>query len=246
MLRQIFGAENIKLRRSMLFYLHLIALIVLPVIFGCYYGGRKNLSSAENMINIFSTLLVLASPLVISIVVCLVYDREKNAGDFKNWLTEPISRGKIIMGQLIYYWLLYVIEIIGMNLIYYLILTFVFNVVGISFIKLLLTSIALALLSFLQYELAELAAMKWNVGGSLVLGFFGSVISMLSITSLFDFIWPIIPWAWQSRLTAFWLPNISVAYQKVAVLSYVVPVLLTVVLSWMIMRYFNRWQEKID
>ncbi|MCO6527963.1 MAG: ABC transporter permease [Lactobacillus sp.] len=246
MLKRICGAENIKLRRSMLLYLHLIALIFLPVIFGWYYGSRKNLSSSENMINIFNTFLALASPFVISIVVCLVYDREKKAGDFKNWLTEPISRGKIVAGQLFYYWLLYVIEIIGTNLIYYLILTFGFKVVGISFIKLLLTSIAMALLGFLQYELAEVAAMKWNVGGSLVLGFFGSVIAMLATTSLFDFIWPIIPWAWQSRLTVFWLPNIPLAYQKVAALAYIIPILLTAIASWLIMRYFSHWQEKSE
>lgn len=246
MLKQTFGAENIKLRRSMLLYIHLTVLIILPLIFGCYYGGRKNLSSSENMINIFNTLLALASPIMISIVVCLVYDREKKAGDFKNWLAEPISKGKIIMAQVVYYWLLYVIEIIGMSLIYYLILTFAFKVVDISFIKLLLTSIAFSLLGFFQYEVAEVVVMKWNVGGSLVLGFFGSVIAMLGTTSLFDFIWPIIPWTWQSRLSVFWLSNISLTYQKLAALSYIVPVLLTIVLSWPIICYFNHGQERAE
>lgn len=244
MLKQIFNAENIKLRRSLLLYLHLIALIIFPIIFGVYYGSRQNLTTSENMINVFNSLLALASPLAISIVVCLVFDREKKAGNFKNWLTFPISEGRLIMGQLIYYWLLYVIEIIGTNLIYYLILTFGFRVTSISFVRLLLTCIMFAFLGLLQYELAELAVMKWNLGGSLILGFFGSMISMLAITSLFDFIWPIIPWAWQSRLSVFWLSNVSFAYQKIAALVYVIPILLTVIISWLSMHYFSHWQEK--
>jgi lantibiotic transport system permease protein len=244
MLKHIFNAENIKLRRSLLLYLHLIALIVSPILFGVYYGSRKNLTTSQNMINMFNSFLALASPLVISIVVCLVFDREEKAGNFKNWLTEPMSKDKIVMGQLVYYWLLYVIEIIGTNLIYYLILTFGFRVEDISFIKLLLTCIIFAFLGLLQYELAELVVMKWNIGGSLILGFFGSIISMLAITSLFDFIWPIIPWAWQSRLSVFWLPNVPATYQKIAALAYIVPVLLTAIASWLIMRYFSHWQEK--
>ncbi|MBC6356682.1 lantibiotic immunity ABC transporter MutG family permease subunit [Lactobacillus helsingborgensis] len=246
MLKRIFYAESIKLHRSTLLWLHIIALIIFPVLFGCYYGSRKNLSSSENMISMFITFLALASPLVINIIVCMVYDREGKAGNFKNWLTEPMDKGKIVMGQLIYYWLLYAIEIIGMNLIYYLTLTFGFKVVGISFIKLLFTSIALALFGLLQYELAELFAMKWNIGGSLVLGFFGSIISILGVTSLFDFFWPFIPWAWQSRLIIFWLPNISIAYQKMAVLTYIFLILVTIVLSLIITRYFNHWQGKTE
>lgn len=242
--KSILKAENIKLHRSMLLYLHLAALIIFPLLMGVYYGSRKNLTSPENMINIFDLSLALVSPLAISIVVCLVFDREEKAGNFKNWLTEPMSKGKIVTGQLVYYWLLYVIEIIGTSLIYYLILTVIYKVAGISFIKLLLTSIVFALLGFLEYELAEFAAMKWNVGGSLILGFFGSVISILGTTSLFDLIWPIIPWAWQSRLTVFWLPNIPVIYRKIVALSYIVPIILTVIFSWMIIRYFSHWQGK--
>lgn len=244
MLKSIFKAENIKLHRSVLLYLHLIALLIFPLLLGAYYGSRKNLTTPADMIDTFNTILALISPLAISIVISVVFDREEKAGNFQNWLTEPMSKGKIVTGQLVYYWLLYVIEIIGTSLIYYFILTVMYKVAGISFIKQLLTSIAFALLGFLEYELAEFSAMKWHVGGSLILGFFGSVISMLGTTSLFDLIWPIIPWAWQSRLTVFWLPNIPVIYRKIAALSYIVPILLTVIFSWMIIRYFSHWQGK--
>lgn len=240
--KSIFKAENIKLHRSMLLYLHLAALIIFPLLIGVYYGSRKNLTTSANMVDMFSTILALISPLAISIVVSVVFDREEKAGNFQNWLTQPMSKGKTIMGQLIYYWLLYVIEVIGTNLIYYLVLTAVYHVTGISFLKLFSLSIVFAVLGFLQYEFAELVSLKWNIGGSLILGFFGSVISMLGVTSLFDLVWPFIPWAWQSRLTVFWRLNIPADYVKMATLSYLIPVILTAILSWLIFRYFNHWQ----
>ncbi|QYN52583.1 lantibiotic immunity ABC transporter MutG family permease subunit [Lactobacillus panisapium] len=240
--KSIFKAENIKLHRSMLLYLHLAALIIFPLLIGIYYGSRKNLTTSANMVDMFNTILALISPLAISIVVSVVFDREEKAGNFQNWLTQPMSKGKTIMGQLIYYWLLYVIEVIGTNLIYYLVLTAVYHVTGISFLKLFSLSIVFAVLGFLQYEFAELVSLKWNIGGSLILGFFGSVISMLGVTSLFDLVWPFIPWAWQSRLTVFWRLNIPADYVKMATLSYLVPVILTAILSWLIFRYFNHWQ----
>lgn len=240
--KSIFKAENIKLHRSMLLYLHLAALIIFPLLIGIYYGSRKNLTTSANMVDMFNTILALISPLAISIVVSVVFDREEKAGNFQNWLTQPMSKGKTIMGQLIYYWLLYVIEVIGTNLIYYLVLTAVYHVTGISFLKLFSLSVVFAVLGFLQYEFAELVSLKWNIGGSLILGFFGSVISMLGVTSLFDLVWPFIPWAWQSRLTVFWRLNIPADYVKMATLSYLVPVILTAILSWLIFRYFNHWQ----
>lgn len=240
--KSIFKAENIKLHRSMLLYLHLAALIIFPLLIGIYYGSRKNLTTSANMVDMFNTILALISPLAISIVVSVVFDREEKAGNFQNWLTQPMSKGKTIMGQLIYYWLLYVIEVIGTNLIYYLVLTAVYHVTGISFLKLFSLSIVFAVLGFLQYEFAELVSLKWNIGGSLILGFFGSVISMLGVTSLFDLVWPFIPWAWQGRLTVFWRLNIPADYVKMATLSYLVPVILTAILSWLIFRYFNHWQ----
>lgn len=240
--KSIFKAENIKLHRSMLLYLHLIILVIFPLLMGVYYGSRKNLTTPANMVDTFNTMWALITPLAISIVVSVVFDREEKAGNFQNWLTQPISKGKTIMGQLIYYWLLYVIEVIGTNLIYYLVLTAVYHVTGISFLKLFSLSIVFAVLGFLQYEFAELVSLKWNIGGSLILGFFGSVISMLGVTSLFDLVWPFIPWAWQSRLTVFWRLNIPADYVKMATLSYLIPMILTVIFSWLIFRYFNNWQ----
>jgi len=243
MLKNIFRSENVKLKRSFLLYLHLLTLIVYPLLMGLYYGTRKNIVNSSVMIITFYELLALISPLVISIVIGLVFDREEKAGHCKNWLANPGKKGLTIELQLLYYWLLYFLEIIGMSLIYFFILRFAFQINNISFIKILLTSFIFALFGLIQYELAQWIALKFNVGGAMILGFFGVVISGLSITSLFDFIWPVVPWAWQIRLITFWESTISSQVQILTAWEMVIPLILTVVLTCLIIKVFDNWQN---
>ena len=244
MLKQVFKAENAKLKRSFLLYMHLIILVAFPILLGLYYGSRRFAISSANMFITFYEILAMASPIIISVVICLVFDREKKAGDFKNWLTEPYSKAKTIQSQLNYYWLWYVIEIIGITLIYYLILVVLYHITGISFLKTLVTSIVFALCGWVQYELAQVIALKWGIGGSLVMGFFGTVISLLGITSLFDFIWPVIPWAWQIRLITFWQHGISLGLIQLTILEYVCPLIMTLIIITLSRKYFNNWQGR--
>lgn len=244
MLKQTIKAENAKLKRSFLLYMHLIILVAFPILLGLYYGSRRFAISSANMVITFYEILAMASPIIISIVICLVFDREEKAGDFKNWLTEPYSKGKVIQSQLNYYWLWYVIEIIGISLIYYLILVGLYHITGISFLKLLVTSIVFALCGLVQYELAQIVVLKWGIGGSLVMGFFGTVVSLLGITSLFDFIWPVIPWAWQIRLITFWQHGISLGLIKLTALEYICPLIMMLIIIALGKKYFNSWQGR--
>lgn len=242
MFSKIFRAENTKLHRSFLLYLHLITLFAYPLLLGFYYGGRKGLVAPTAMVITFYKFLAMISPVIISIVICLVFDREEKAGEFKNWLAESGRKSMMIQGQLIYYWLWYVVEILGTSLIFYFILSFIYKIGNISFLKLLITSIAFALLGILQYELAEMIVLKWGIGGSLILGFFGSVISALAITSLFDIIWPIVPWACQVRLMLFWQSGVSRELQIFPAFEYIIPTVITTIFIFLANRYFNNWQ----
>ena len=243
MLKNVFRSESIKLKRSFLLYFHLVALIIFPVLLGLYYGNRKSAVTTTTMVTIFYELLAISSPIVISIVISLVFDREEKAGHCKNWLTIPGARGKIIQLQLFYYWVLYFIEIIGMSLLYFLILRFAFRVNGLSFIKIFLTSFIFAIFGFLQYEITQWLVLKFNVGGAMILGFFGLVFTCLSITNLFDFIWPVVPWAWQMRLMSFWLAGITSQVQSWTTMAMAVPVILTLGLPFLIIKSFNNWQN---
>lgn len=243
MLKQVVEAENIKIRRSLLLYLHLIVLFLFPILFGLYYGSRKQVIVPANMIIGFYEILAIASPIIISVVVCLVFDREEKAGNFKNWLTEPISKGWMIQAQLSYYWIWYVIEIMGTSLIFSGVLFGIYQI-RFSLIKIALTSIAFSLCGIVQYELTQIIALRWGIGDALILGFFGTVISLLSITSLLDFVWPIIPWAWQIRLTTFWQTNIDLGLVKLSLIEYLIPLMLTCLIIFWGKRYFDNWQGK--
>lgn len=240
MFKQIVEAENVKMRRSLLLYLHLIVLFLL---LGLYYGSRKQVIASANMVIGFYEILAISSPIIISVVLCLVFDREEKAGTFKNWLTEPVSKGWVIQAQLSYYWIWYVIEIMGISLIFSGIL---FGIYQIEFplLKIILTNIAFSLCGIVQYELTQIIALRWGIGGALVLGFFGIVISLLSITSLLDFVWPVIPWAWQIRLTTFWQTNISLGLVKLSLIEYLIPLLLTCLIIFLGKHYFDNWQGK--
>lgn len=244
MIKQIWKAENAKLHHSFLLYLHIVVLSLFPILLGVYYGSRKLAVTSATMMTTFYEVLAIASPIMISIVICLVFDREEKAGNFKNWLSEPFSKAKMIQGQLNYYWLWYVIEIIGISLIYYALLIGLYHIQNISFIKLVITSIAFAFCGLVQYELTQMIALKWGIGDSLILGFFGTVISLLGITSLLDIIWPIIPWAWQIRMITFWQTNISAGLTNLVALEYICPLVMTGVVVALGRICFDKWQGR--
>ena len=77
----------------------------------------------------------------------------------------------------------------------------------------------------------------------MILGLFGLVFACLSITNLFDFIWPVVPWAWQMRLMSFWLVGITSQVQSWTVMAMAVPVILTLGLPFLIIKSFNNWQN---
>lgn len=244
MIQRVFKSESIKLKRSFLLYLHLIVLIVFPVVLAIYYGARSRYISSKTIVITFFEILAMATPIMISIIVSMVYDREEKAGNFKNWLSEATNKGDLIQFQLIYYWFWYAIEILGISIIFYLILVINYHMVGIAFTSFILTSVVFIILAIFQYELTEIVALKWGVGGALVLGFFGTVISLLGITSLLDFVWPIVPWTWQIRLITFWQNGITSGLLQVTLLEYIIPLILTVVLLTTGQKYFSRWQSK--
>ncbi|MCT6892066.1 MAG: lantibiotic ABC transporter permease, partial [Lactobacillus sp.] len=68
-------------------------------------------------------------------------------------------------------------------------------------------------------------------------------ISALSITVIFDFIWPIVPWSWQIYLVAFWQKEMSLGSQKVIGLLMLIPLFLTVIFSLLIEKAYRNWQH---
>ena len=70
----------------------------------------------------------------------------------------------MIQAQLSYYWIWYVIEIMGTSLIFSGVLFGIYQI-RFSLLKIALTSIAFSLCGIVQYELTQIIALRWGIGG---------------------------------------------------------------------------------
>jgi lantibiotic protection ABC transporter MutG family permease subunit len=244
MIRRVFAAETIKLRRSPLLILHAVVLAIYPLVMAFYDGQRCQSISAAGMVMTFFELIAVVSPVLISIVVSMVYDREKNAGSFKNMLAQPMPAGRMIRFQLGYYWMLYAIEVIGSSALFLLWLWVFFRLTTIPAGPFLLTAMAFALLGLAQYFLAQLVVVRWGVGATLTMGFFGTVIALLGTTVIFDWIWPIVPWAWQIRLVTFWMPGVSSGVRRLTGILYVMAAVVLAIVCGACGHGLSRWADR--
>ena len=232
-----------KLRRSFILWIHIFSAIVFPVLLGIYYGNRyPTVNLSQVIINYYEFLSIL-TPIAISIVVCVIFDREQKAGHFKNILSLPESKVTIIKSQILYYWSLYAVVVVGSTIIYYVLLKFVFNLPMPSFFSIIITSVVLTLLAYFYYELTYLAIGLLGNGSGLIIGFFGSLISVLSLTVLVDKVWPFIPWSWQIRLIGFWQPGVLQSTHIMLWYSYkyVTSVILTIIIIIVSSVCYKNW-----
>lgn len=248
MIKRIFNSENLKIKRSFILWVHIASIIVFPALLGGYYGSRYPAVHVAQIIVNYYEFLAILTPLAINIVTCIIFDREQKAGNFKNLLSLSENKAAVIQTQMFYYWALYTIVVLGGTLIYFLILKCFFGLTMPSFYLLLITSMVFSLVALFQYELAYLVTSIWGAGSSLVIGFFGSLLAVLSITVLLDKVWFLIPWSWQIRLIGFWQPgvleNSQIAFWYAS--KYIPCVILTILILTISSAYYKNWAGKKD
>ncbi len=240
MILNIFTSEYRKLKRSLILYIHIIIFIFFPLILGLYYRNKVAYLGQNTIYTVFYETLAIASPIMISIVTCLVFDREEKAGKFKNWLSTPFNKVALLQIQLIFYWLLYFIEIIGVSLIFYLIIDFPIKTYILP--KIILVSTLFSILGFSLYQITFIFSLKWNTSGALIIGIFGVILAFLGITSLFDNYWVLFPWTWQIRTVIFWQPNISKLILNISKIEYLVCLCLIFVISMLSIAICKKWE----
>ncbi|MDO7803159.1 lantibiotic immunity ABC transporter MutG family permease subunit [Pediococcus acidilactici] len=243
LIKQIFRSETMKIRRSFILWMHIFSAIVFPVLLGAYYGNRYPTVNLTQVVISYYEFLSILTPIAVSIVICVIFDREQKAGNFKNVLSLPDSKVAIIQSQILYYWSLYALVVLGSTGIYYILLKFMFGLPMPSFFSIILTSIVFTLLAYVYYELTYLVIGLWGNGSGLILGFFGSLLSILSLTVLVDKAWAFIPWSWQIRLIGFWQPGVL---QNTHMMfwygsKYAVSVVLTMLMIIISSIYYKNW-----
>lgn len=246
MLTNVYKSENIKLHRSLIFWIHVAVAVVLPIIIAIYVGTHVGSFGKLKVMNNFYPVIAIATLLMISIIISLVFDREHNAGNFKNILSQPYSKHAVLQAQTLYFTSWYFLEMIFMSALYYLCLL-LFHINLPSIMAFLSISIMFSILSFCQYELTQIVAYRFGVGGAIILGFVGTLLALMGNYGMFDRIWYLIPWVWQPRLAAFWMPGILNTSKQFwgYLLMYLPAILITAIIYFLANQYIDRWQKNI-
>lgn len=219
----IFRAELIKNKRSSILWLHLFALIAFPIILGVYYGVHVR-CTGQIAVKMYYQLVSLVTPLVISIIITIVNRRESKAGHFKNLISVPKRKERMLNEQLFFYIVLYLIVILGSSIIYWGVFS---KLSGGFLLKGIVISLFMWLLSISQYEIYRIIAYVFGNGITLLLGIIGSFIAVLGNTILFDKFWFVIPWTWQGRLAVFYSQIVPVSVLKMYAMQYILCLIIT-------------------
>ncbi|MFK5704822.1 ABC transporter permease [Ligilactobacillus sp. LYQ139] len=219
----IFRAEFIKNKRSSILWLHLFALVAFPIILGVYYGVHVR-CTAQIAVKMYYQLVSLMTPLVISIIITIVNKRESKAGHFKNLISVPTRKERMLNEQLFFYIVLYLIVILGSSIIYWGVFS---KLSGGFLLKGIVISLFMWILSISQYEIYRIIAYVFSNGITLLLGIIGSFTAVLGNTVLFDKFWFLIPWIWQGRLAVFYSQAVPVSILKMYAMQYILCLIIT-------------------
>lgn len=240
MIINIFASEISKLKRSLILYIHLFVLVLFPTLIGFYYKNRIRFMNRADVYSTFYELLAIASPIMIGIIICLVFDREEKVGNFKNWSSMPINKTKIMQIQLLFYWILYLFEILVISLIFY---AFVGGTSSISILKIITINTLFSILSYALYQISFILSLRWGISGALICGIFGVILSFLGITSLLDNFWVLVPWTWQIRTIIFLRVKASLQVLNVIKIEYLICIGITALITFLSILYCKKWER---
>lgn len=189
--RRCMRAEFQKYKHSPLLYVHLF----FPVLGALLFAGYYHISnwSTITKISAYLEILAVAFPFLIGIIVGMVVQTEKQAGNFQVLLGSTPSRGAVYMGKLCF---LLVGAILGI------ILTLcIFSILfreeqAILYVK---AGCRLSITVIPLYLIHLFVGLHFGKGASLGLGIVGSLLAALMITGLGDKVWHYVPWAWGVR-----------------------------------------------
>lgn len=232
-------AECMKGRHTPLIFIHLLFPAAGALVFAGYFR-ISGWTEPEN-ISVFLEAAAITFPFLIGIIVGIVVQLEKEAGQFLVMLGTIRQRTAVYIGKLLYLLLLAAVST-GLSLALFAVL---YPLVPCSFYLkpagvLLLTSLPVYLITmFLGLSMGKSAAMG--------IGIIGSLLSALMMTGLGDFIWRFIPWAWGIRLVEFCVleycnPERFIAMLPELKIGLFTMLTITAVLFVISLLWFNHWE----
>lgn len=188
-----------KRKRSLFLLLHLGIPFVFPGILAIYLLSRDTSISADASYLIFFELIGVGTPVIISVICGMVADSENEAGHFQNILGLIQNKSLSFVSQTAMMICSYSAAMFLTISIYTVALKFLIGVGEVNFTLYYLIGIIFTITSCFQYFFYQVIGYKYGIAICSVCGFGGMIIVALSLTTIGDKIWGVLPWAWANR-----------------------------------------------
>lgn len=234
-------ADFIKLRRTPIFYIHILIPLIGALIFLLYYS--VSIWDTKTKLVAYFQVIAAIFPLLVGMITGIVVEQEEQAGNFQNMLSTVKSKTLTYFSKII---VLLILSILSIT-----IATFTFGLVfkSYSFDLYFKLGCALFLGNIFIYILQLFISLKFGKGISIGLGIAGVLISALMETGLGDGIWHIVPWAWTIRFCDYIILGEINNMSFSSIFTSILGGLLTLTISTFIILifsvlWFNRWEGR--
>ncbi|NMB10104.1 MAG: lantibiotic immunity ABC transporter MutG family permease subunit [Tissierellia bacterium] len=206
----IIKSDLYKYKKSAIYPMHIIIPVLGALIFGFYFK-HSNWTNI-NKLDIFINSIGIIFPLIISIVVSLGVTIEEN-GEFKNLLSSPYGKGKMIFSKILIFFIMGIISTeIVINIFYFI---EGYNLVN-SYNFFVIIGLILSISSIFNYILQTALNLKFGRNVAISVGVCQMLIVALFRTGLGDGIWMYSPSSWGMRISSIWVLN-NMGYKNIAI-----------------------------
>ncbi|WDV45147.1 lantibiotic immunity ABC transporter MutG family permease subunit [Clostridiaceae bacterium M8S5] len=191
-------ADYYKLKRTQMFWIH----ILIPIIGASVFVGYYSVSNWATTIKIsayFQTLAV-SLPLLISLLCSMIISLEEQAGNFQELLIGSRFKPLALISKLI---VLITGSLISITIALSTFAFFFSNVLketNLPFSCYINVAIGLIVGNIFLYILHTYLSLRFTKGLSIGVGILGSLVSAIMVTGIGDKLWNVVPWAWGVRL----------------------------------------------
>jgi len=215
----LINAELIKIKRTPLFWAHIVLPILLNAVLVSYFSYSP--WDIKDKISAFYSTIALTLPTLSAIFCCNMAEQEANAGRFFNLLS---IRNKVLtfITKVIIIFVIDTLSVLLATIIFYFSCKYLLSFTDIPFISLFKASIIIALCTLHLYFWHMYTAFRFSSGITIILGITDFLLGALFLTNLGKYIWQYVPVCWPSQISRIFLTHIFISN------TFVLPKLLVV------------------
>lgn len=194
--KRLLKADIIKLKSTLLLWIHIIIPLLGVAIFLCYYSFTT--WNNVGKISGYLQTLCIAFPTLIGIIASLSADQEYMAGSYQNILNVSQLKSLAMISKIILFLVLgflsTILAVIGFYLGFLFIGETIFTLT--TYLKVI---VIIFWSNIILYILHFFLSLRFSSSVSIGVGIIETLISALFLTSMGDGIWPFVPCSWSMR-----------------------------------------------